>query len=122
MNDREKIESVVQIYIDSMNESNPNKVREAFHVNGMIVGYLRDNFMEMSVDDFARTVESQNPSPKEHGKEVAFEILSLEIEGRTAIVKVRDRYLGKTFVDSLNFIKEADDWEIYNKLFSVEEE
>jgi hypothetical protein len=41
--------------------------------------------------------------------------------GTTAAVKVRDKYLGITFLDTLSLIKIDDQWSIYNKLFNVEE-
>jgi len=120
MNDRKQIESIVQLYVDSMDESNPDKVKQAFHSNAKVVGYLHGDFMEMSVDNFAGFVESQQPSPKEKSENVVFEILSCEIEGATALVKVRDKYLGITFLDTLSFIKVESEWKIYNKLFHVE--
>jgi len=122
MNDIEQIENIVQLYIDSLDESNPDKVKETFHKNAKVVGYLHGNFMEMSVDDFAGFVASQQPSPKEKGENVVFEILTCEIEGTTALVKVRDKYLGITFLDTLSFIKNENEWKIYNKLFNVESE
>jgi hypothetical protein len=122
MNDKAQVENLVQLYIDSMNESNPDKVKQAFHSNAKVVGYLHGDFMEMSVDSFAGFVKSQQPSPKEKGENVVFEILSCEIEGATALVKVRDKYLGITFLDTLSFIKVESEWKIYNKLFHVESE
>jgi len=53
MNDKEQIENVVQLYIDCMDESNPDKVIKAFHENATVVGYLHGELMQMSVDDFA---------------------------------------------------------------------
>mgnify|MGYP001495307752 FL=1 len=122
MNEKEQIENVIQLYVDSMNESNPDKVKQAFHSNAKVVGYLHGDFMEMSVDDFAGFVASQQPSPKEKGENVVFEILSCDIEGATAAVKVRDKYLGITFLDTLSLIKVESEWKLYNKLFHVESE
>ncbi len=122
MNDDEKIKDLTQLYIDSMNHSSAEKVKDAFHCNGTVVGYLHGDFMEMSVDDFAGFVASQQPSPKEKGENVVFEILSCEIQGATASVKVRDKYLGITFLDTLSFIKIDSEWKLYNKLFHVESE
>ena len=122
MNNKEQIEEVVQLYVDSMNESNSEKVKQAFHNNAKVVGYLHGDFMEMSVDDFAGFVSSQQPSPKDKGENVVFEILAIEIEGTTAMVKVRDTYLGITFLDTLSFIKVDEVWKIYTKLFNVEGE
>ena len=53
-------------------------------------------------------------------QEVEFEILSCEVNGDTATAKVRDKYLGISFLDSLSLVKEGDKWSIYSKLFHVE--
>ena len=42
---------------------------------------------------------------KKKGENVIFEIITCEIEGTTAVVKLRDKYLGITFMDILSFIK-----------------
>ena len=68
MNDHEEIKNIVQLYVDSMDESNPDKVKQAFHHNAKVVGYLHGDFMEMSVDDFAGFVSSQQPPPKEKAR------------------------------------------------------
>ena len=122
MKDKEQIGNVVQLYIDSMDLSDPNKVKQVFHSNAKVVGYLHGDFMQMSTDDFADFVASQQPPPKEKGENVVFEILSCEVEGTTAFVKLRDKYLGITFLDTLSFIKEGGNWQIYTKLFNVESE
>ena len=120
MNAKGQIKNLIQIYVDSMDESNPYKVKQIFHNNAKIVGYLHGDFMEMSVNDFAGFVASQQPTPKEKGENVIFEIITCEIEGTTAVVKLKDKYLGITFMDILSFIKIEGEWKIYNKLFNVE--
>ncbi len=120
MDAKEKIEKGVQLYFDSMYESDPAKVREAFYPNAMITGYLETGLAEMTVDQFAQFVEDQQPSPKEKGEDILLEILSCEIAGETACVRVRDGYIGHVFVDTLSFLKKDDEWRIYNKLFHVE--
>ncbi len=110
----DSVNKVVEIYIESLKESNAEKVRKAFHPNGKVVGHLHGDFLEMSCEDFAGFVAAQEPS------EVEYEILSTVVEGTTAAVKVRDKYLGITFLDTLSLIKIGDQWSIYNKLFNVE--
>ena len=122
MSDKDQVKNIVQLYVDSMDESNPDKVKKAFHANAKVVGYLHGDFLEMSVDDFANFVASQQPPPQEKGENVVYEILECEIEGTTGCVKVRDTYLGITFLDTLSFIKNDGEWRIYNKLFNVESE
>lgn len=114
------IKDVIQIYFDGMYQSSVQKTHLAFHTNAKIAGYLEDGLHEMSVDDFASFVESQQPSPKENGEPIRLDILSIQIAGNTAIAQVRDDYLGMTFLDTLSFIKENDKWSIYTKLFHIE--
>ena len=80
----EKIQSVVEVYIDSMKEASAEKVKEAFHPNGSVVGHLHGDFLEMSTDDFAGFVSSQEPS------DVEFEILSTEkpLEFKISIIAI----------------------------------
>ena len=120
MDAKEKIKEGVQLYFDSMYESDPQKVRQAFHSNAMITGYLETGLAEMTVDQFAEFVESQDPSPKEKGDEILLEIVSCDIAGSTASVSVRDGYIGYVFLDTLSFLEKDGEWKIYNKLFHVE--
>ena len=122
MSDETGIRNTIQVYFDCMSESSAEKVHEAFHPNAKITGYVGGELKEMSVADFAGLVSSQTPSPNEKGETLPAEILSIEIAGATAVARVRDDYLGKTFVDTLSFLKEGDSWRIYTKLFHVERE
>jgi hypothetical protein len=120
MSDENQIKDTIQTYFDCMYESSAEKTHAAFHPNAKITGYLGDSLAEMSVTEFANFVEGQQPSAKEKGETLPAEILSIEIAGNTAAVRVRDDYIGKTFLDSLSLIKDGDTWSIYNKLFHVE--
>lgn len=120
MTDVKQIEDVIQIYFACMYQSSAEKTHSAFHANAKITGYLEDGLHEMSVNDFASFVESQQPSPKEKGEAIRLDIISIDIAGKTAVAQVRDDYLGMTFLDTLSFIKESDRWSIYTKLFHVE--
>ena len=120
MNDKQKIEAVVQTYFECMYESSEVKTHAAFHPKAMITGYLPDGLQQMSVTDFASFVVGQQPSPKAQGVPARLDILSLEVAGHTAVVRVRDDYLDMTFLDTLSLLKTDDEWQIYNKLFHVE--
>ena len=120
MSDEQQIRDNIQTYFDCMYESSAEKTHAAFHPNAKITGYLEDKLYEMSVDDFAKFVSSQQPTAKEKGEPVRLDVLSLEVAGNTAIAMVRDDYLGMTFLDTLSFLKTDGQWSIYNKLFHVE--
>ena len=118
--DQNKISEAIQLYFDSMYESSEDKVRQVFHEDAKITGYMQGNLLEQSVDNFAKFVASQTPSAAEKNEEKLLETLSIEIAGSTAVARVRDGYIGMVFQDTLSFLKIDDDWVIYNKLFHVE--
>ena len=118
--DKNKISEAIQLYFDSMYESSEEKVRQVFHKDAKITGYMQGSLMEQSVDSFAKFVASQTPSAAEKNEEKLLETLSLEVVGSTAVARVRDGYIGMIFQDTLSFLKIGDDWVIYNKLFHVE--
>ena len=118
--DKDKISEAVQLYFDSMYESSEEKVRQVFHKDAKITGYLQGNLSEQSEDGFSKFVASQTPSPAEKEEEKLLEILSIDIAGSTAVAIVRDGYIGMVFKDTLSFLKIDDDWIIYNKLYHVE--
>ena len=120
MNDESEIKDAIQTYFDCMYESSEEKTHAAFHPNAKITGYLEDGLHQMSVDEFASFVASQQPSAKEKGEPARLEILSLDIAGDTAVTRVRDDYLGMTFLDTLSLLKADGSWSIYNKLFHIE--
>lgn len=120
MSDDDSIRQTIQTYFDCMYESSADKARAAFHPNARITGYLEDGLHEMTVDDFAGFVAGQQPSPSEQGVPARLDIESLDISGHTAVARVRDDYLGMTFVDTLSLLFADDTWRIYNKLFHVE--
>ncbi len=120
MSDKKLIEDCVDLYYAGCCESDSSKIKQAFDENAMISGYLPDGLHEMNLDEFAGFVEAQQPSPKEKGDEAFLEILSCEIVGDTALVKIREAYLGMIFIDSFSFLKKDGTWRIYTKLFHVE--
>jgi len=120
MNDEQQIRATIQTYFDCMYESSAAKTRAAFHGNAKITGYLADGLHEMTVDDFADFVASQQPSAKDKGEPARLDILALDIAGNTAVARVRDDYLGMTFLDTLSLLKADGKWSVYNKLFHVE--
>ena len=120
MSDEDDIRRTIQTYFDCMYESSAEKTRTAFHPEARITGYLEDGLHQMTVDEFAGFVASQQPSPKEQGAPARIDIESLDIAGQTAVARVRDDYLGMTFLDTLSLISVDGAWQIYTKLFHVE--
>ena len=122
MSDSEELKAVIRTYFDCMYESSATKTLAAFHPNASITGTLGGKLQEMTVEQFAGFVASQQPSAKAKGEPARLDIVSLDVHGDTAVARVRDDYLGMTFLDTLSFLKSDGQWKIYNKLFFVEAE
>jgi hypothetical protein len=110
----------IQTYFDCMFEASAEKTHQAFHPAAKITGYMSGALAEMSVSEFADLVAKVSPSPKDAGVIARLEVVSLDISGETAVARVRDDYMGLTFLDTLSFVHVDDRWQIYNKLFHVE--
>ena len=86
MSDQADIESCVNKYYQSLRTSDPTGVRSVFHPSARITGYLPDGLHEMTLEEFAGFVQSQQPSPAESGADSMLDILSIEVAGHTAAV------------------------------------
>lgn len=64
----------------------------------------------------------QRPCPQELGHDYKFEILSIEIIGQQAMVKVYCPLLGHEYIDYLGLLFEQGRWEIVNKMYAENEE
>ena len=123
MSDEAQIRDIIQTYFECMYESSSEKARAAFHPNAKITGYLEDGLHQLSVDEFAEYVASQQPSDKDKGEPGRLDIVSLDIVGDTAVARVHEVFAsaqGTTFMDILSLLKSDGRWSIYNKLFHVE--
>ena len=117
---KKQITKSIELYFESMYESSAKKVKEVFHEEAKITGFMEGKLIQHTVKSFAEFVAAQKPSAKEKNEKKFLENVSIEIAGSTAIARVRDGYLGMIFLDTLSFLKIKDKWVIYNKLFHVE--
>ena len=115
-----RVTDCVERYYRALRTSNAELVREVFHPHARITGYLPDGLHEMTVDEFAGFVESQQPSPDDSGAERMLEMVSCDIAGETGCVRLRECYLGMVFLDTFSMLRVDGRWWIYNKLFHVE--
>lgn len=121
MTDEQEIQATIQVYFDCMFESDGDKARQAFHPNASIAGVGRSGaLVEMTAEGFANFVASQQPSMAAKGASPVLNILSIEVAGETAVARVRDDYLGQTYLDTLSLLRTEGTWRIYNKLFHIE--
>ncbi len=119
MSDEQKLNALIQLYFDGMFEASSQKTIDAFHPDARIVGHMKGKLQQMSVTQFAEFV-GQQASAKNQGVAPRLEVVSLDIAGDTAVARVRDDYLGQTYLDTLSCVRNDDQWQIFNKLYHVE--
>ena len=111
------IQAVIQTYFDSMYHSDPALVEQAFHEKAAIAGHLDGRALWLSRADFAGFV-GNTPAPAKTGEVYDMKIVSLSVNGDTAVAVVRDLYLGKRFTDTLSLLRMDGRWAIANKVFT----
>jgi hypothetical protein len=111
------LRAVGRDYLDGMMYADEAKLRRAFHPKCLIVGHFRDRLEYDPLDAFIDAVKAEGAVPA--GTPYFAEIVSIDIAGDTAVVKVIDDYLGSRFTDYLTMVKTEGRWVIVNKAFYV---
>lgn len=120
MGENHKLQQTIQRYFDGLYRSDIQLLEQVFHPSAVISGYGRDGkFVAMGRDDFLKFVDGV-PAPADQGVEFDMEVLSIDVTGSIAAVKVRDFYLGKDFTDYLHLLDTGEEWRIIGKAFHAD--
>ena len=117
--DREHISVVVRNYVEGMVFADEVLLRHAFHPACRIIGHYHGELEWASLDDFISAIKAEGPAAKE--VKPFWEVLSLDVTGDAAAVKVTDDYLGMRFTDYLSLLNINYRWVIVNKLYYLNE-
>lgn len=114
--DMEMIVSTVNDYFLGMYEGDFERLRGAFADEAMVIGHFQGAKSFLTRDQFVKFAE-KSPVPKETGEAYDMKIVSVDISGNVAVVKVEDLYQGIRFTDYLSFLKIDEKWLIVNKIY-----
>jgi hypothetical protein len=109
------IEAVVTDYLEGMIWNDPERLRRAMHPLCMQSGHYKGQFEFYDRDTFIESLEDEKT--EEPGTPYDAEILSVDMTGDVALVKVRNECLGTSFTDYLTLIRVEDRWQIVMKAF-----
>lgn len=104
-------------YLDGMMYADEVKLRRAFHPKCLVVGHFRGRLEYDPLDTFIDACKKEGSIPP--GTPYFAEIVSIDITGDTAVVKLIDDYLGIRFTDYLTMVKTEGRWIIVSKAFYV---
>jgi protease I len=110
------IGQTIQTYFDGMHFGDTSRLRKAFHPDAFLFGYYHGEFSRISLEDWMTEVEGMD-KPSETGEVFDMVIVSADVTGLTAQVKVAELYAGVRYTAYLSLVMIAEDWKIVNKLY-----
>jgi hypothetical protein len=113
------IGQTVQQYFEGMHCGDTGRLRKAFHVEAHLVGYYQGEYSNQSIAEWLLEVESL-PKPVERGEPFDMRIISTDVTGRIAAVKVAVLYMELRFTDYLTLVNFDDRWLIVHKAYHHE--
>lgn len=119
MSDHAEIGDVLQKYFQGLFSSDVNLLREAFHPTAQVFGEVRGKSYQYTLESFLAAT-ARRKSPKELGEEFKMEALNVEALNNIAQVKARCPMTGTVYIDFLALSRDAGQWRITNKLFTVD--
>lgn len=117
--DKEHIDLVVRNYVEGMVFADETLLRQAFHPSCRIIGHYHKELEWLSLDDFISAIKSEGPAAKD--TKPFWDVISVDVTGDAAAVKLLDDYIGMRFTDYLSLLKIDHQWRIINKLYYYHE-
>jgi len=106
--------NIVKDYFDGLYEADTTKLRKIFHSDTV----LKAPNSRRKREEWLSAIESR-PVPKHEGEEYRFKLLSIEIIGDQAMVKLECPLFDNFYVDFLGLLKEEGQWLIVNKMYTT---
>ena len=113
--ERAAIEAVITDYLEGMVYGQREKLERAMHPQCMQAGHFQGAYEFFDRETFIGSVASDTAEAE--GTPIRSEVLSIDITGDVAVVKVSDDCFGTSFTDYLTMIKHDGRWQIVMKAF-----
>ncbi|MBQ4811315.1 nuclear transport factor 2 family protein [Pseudoalteromonas luteoviolacea] len=113
LQDIDAIKSVVNLYFEGL-----------FHGDANTLESIVCERLELKAPNLRRPLAkwlalvAARPVPKDQGESFDYRVLSIDIEGEQAMVKVVCPLLGRVYIDFLGLLKEQGKWLIVSKVYS----
>lgn len=111
--DIDHITQMVDDYFDGLHHADTDKLRGIFHPDVV----LKAPGLRRSLEQWLQNIETREvPSEQTTAKD--YRLMSIDIVGQQALVKLSCPLLGKNFIDFLGLLKEQGHWLIVNKMYA----
>ena len=122
MNERSEeqgIREVVTRYAEGMRTGHVETLKQAFHEQAILCGYLGDDLIAGPIAELYAWVDA-NPAPAATGDPFACEVLAIVMTGRVATATVRETDHHGVVIDHFHLLKIGDRWSVVSKLWDAE--
>ncbi|EEX92866.1 hypothetical protein VIOR3934_07333 [Vibrio orientalis CIP 102891 = ATCC 33934] len=111
--DFQRVTDVVQRYFTGLHHGDSQLLSSIFHPDA----YLKAPQLRRGLAEWLSLVE-QRAKPIDNGDSFDYQILSIDVIGQQAMVKVLCPLLGRTYIDFLGLLYEDQQWRIVNKMYA----
>ncbi len=118
--DIEALRDAAQIYFDGVHEADIDKLASVFHPTSALTNVGENGAIQIRPRAVWFDGMQSGPSAAKRKLARADEILSIDIAGDMALVKVKCQIPPRYFTDLLSFLKIDGRWQIVQKVFTTE--
>lgn len=111
------IRAVIQNYFEGLYQGDVSKLKAIFAATAYFYGDIKGAEYAKSLEEYLEGVQGRK-SPQQLGEEFYMDILSIDVLGNIAIVKLHVPMLGFNYYDYLSLCQVNKDWKIVNKIFT----
>ena len=111
---KSEIREVINHYAEGMESAKVEILKEAFHRQAILCGYLDNEMIAAPIEGLYDWVSS-NPAPEVF----KLSVLAIEVTGRVASATVRETDSHGDVIDYFHFLKDGDRWWIVSKLWDA---
>lgn len=108
--------AAVEGYFQAIHAGDTAGLAAVFHPTATLIGWDEGELRRVSLEQWFRFVESI-PSPASQGAVCDGKVLSVDITGTAAMVKVSESYRAFRYVDYLSLVFTPDGWRIVGKCY-----
>ncbi|MCG7547850.1 nuclear transport factor 2 family protein [Pseudoalteromonas sp. Of7M-16] len=109
----DKVNDVIKRYCDGLHYADVEKLRNIF----CDCAVLKTPGIRRTREEWLALV-SRRSVPFEQGEQYNYKVISLDIVGDQALVKLYCPLLGREYLDFLGLLKEQGQWRIVNKMYA----
>ena len=114
------IRQAINFYIEGLREGSVETLKEAFHEQATMCGYLGETLMIVPIQELYDFV-GLHDAPAKTGELFSASIAAIEIAGSVASAKITEKsYQGFDFTTLFHLLKIEGRWWIVGKVFNVE--